>query len=173
MGTGRTSPRRFLFLRMWSGKWSKLPSVGRPEEGRFPGIFVQDLFLFDYSCKASVVHVHNDADDELGLGILRLPFAWASCVLKFLTFPLLPQDEELPRCGRSALQVHPPLRPHVQTSMSSRHGKVPRFTSFSETSCWWPPLTPFFCMADSFSRSVGLVSPGRRAGKDRGFSGHG
>ena len=49
--------------------------------------------------------------------------------------------------------------PQAQSSMSSRHGKAPRFTSFSETSCWWP-LTLFVSMADSFSRSGGLISPG-------------
>ena len=54
--------------------------------------------------------------------------------------------------------------------MSSLGVKVPGASLFSETSCWWPPLTPFVCTACSFARSGGLVSPGRRAGKGRVFS---
>ena len=51
--------------------------------------------------------------------------------------------------------------------MSSRQGKVPGFAGFSQGSCWWSPLTPFVCMADSFSCPGRLVALGRRAGNGR------
>ena len=84
-----------------------------------------------------------------------------------------PQVDERSRCGRVSLEVHHHFAPQAHSSFSSRQGKVRGAGRLSETSCSWPPFVPFFCLADSFSRSGGLVSPGRRAGKGQLFSGRG
>ena len=59
------------------------------------------------------------------------------------------------------------LAPQAQRSMSSRHGKVPRFTGFSETSCWWPPLTPVL-LHGGLLLPFRRTSPPRAGGQGRG-----
>ena len=64
--------------------------------------------------------------------------------------------------------------PQAQSSMSSRHGKVPGAGRFSETSRWWP-LAPFVCVADSFPRAGGQERTGgsQDAGDGREMRGAG